>query len=278
MILLKNTATPPKQMQTSFPNRWKKGTANFQLWALALRRAALLCLLLAAPTLPAHPISLISCQALVHRDSLDMKIAVMPEDFLPVYGIYVNAQSRVASADITNSAGKHQKYVLDGLVVRDADGNRLEGKVVKMEVPALPVEGLLVTDLMSTTIVYTIQYPLAKQPTHLTFQHHFGGSSAVIPAIVDLLVTRDGLPTDPAVRIPGDENVVTVAFDWNETSRPAAAGDAATLNAPVHSAGPITMKRVSWLASVRGTGTLPAALGTSASGWIFPVTASQTCT
>jgi hypothetical protein len=214
-------------MQTSLPNHWNKATANFLSWAAALRRAALLCLLLAAPSLPAHPISLISCQALVHRDSLDMSIAVMPEDFLPVYGIYVNAQSRVASADITNSAEKHKKYVLDGLVVRDADGNRLEGKVVEMEVPALPAEGLLVTDLMSTTIVYTVHYPLSKQPTHLTFQHHFGGNSAVIPAIVDLIVTRDGLPPDPAVRIPGDENVVTVAFDWNETSRPAAAGDAA---------------------------------------------------
>jgi hypothetical protein len=191
-----------------------------------MRRAALLCLLLAAPSLPAHPISLISCQALVHRDRLEMKIAVMPEDFLPVYGIYVNSQNRVASADITNSAEKHKKYVLDGLIVRDADGNRLEGRVVKAEVPALPAEGMLVTDLMSTTIVYSLEYPLARPPTHLTFQHRFGGNAAVIPAVVDLVVTRDGLPPEPAVRIPGDENVVTVAFDWNEISRPVAAGDA----------------------------------------------------
>ena len=125
-------------MQTTFPKHWRKGTAAFQTVAPAIRRAALLCLLLAAPSLPAHPISLISCQALVHRDRLEMKIAVMPEDFLPVYGIYVNSQSRVASADITNSAEKHKKYVLDGLIVRDADGNRLEGRVVKAEVPELP--------------------------------------------------------------------------------------------------------------------------------------------
>jgi hypothetical protein len=213
-------------MQTGLPINWKKGMADFQKGAVALGRAALLCLLLAAPPLSAHPISLISCQALVHRDRLEMTIAVMPEDFLPVYGIYVNAQSRVASADITNAAEKHKKYVLDGLIARDADGNRLEGKVLKMEVPALPAEGMLVTDLMSTTIVYSIVYPLAKEPTHLTFQHHFGGNSAVIPAIVDLIVTREGLPPEPAVRIPGDESVVTVAIDWNEIARPEAPGDA----------------------------------------------------
>ncbi|MGD1084078.1 MAG: hypothetical protein ABSA47_04905 [Verrucomicrobiota bacterium] len=213
-------------MHTTFPNYWKKGAGNFQTWASALRRAALLSLLLAAPPLSAHPISLISCEALVHRDRMEMKIAVMPEDFLPVYGIYVNAESCVASSDITNCAEKHKKYLLDGLIARDAQGNRLEGKVLKVEVPELPVDGLPVTDLMSTTIVYTLEYPLPKEPTHLTFQHHFGGDSAVIPAIVDLVVTREGLPPDPAVRIPSDENPVIVSFDWNETSRPAAAGDA----------------------------------------------------
>jgi len=34
-----------------------------------------------------------------------------------------------------------------------------------------------------------------------------------------LVVTREGLPPEPQVCIPGDENVVTIQFDWNETSR-----------------------------------------------------------
>jgi hypothetical protein len=205
-------------MHTTFPNRLRIGSALGRIWDTLWRGAAVVCLLLGAPRLAAHPISLISCQALVHRDRLEMKIAVMPEDFLPVYGIYVNAQSCVATADITNCAEKHKKYLLDGLVVRDADGNRLEGKVVKMEVPELPAEGLPVTDLMATTIVYSIEYPLAKPPVSLTFQQHYGGNSAVIPAIVDLVVTREGLPAEPAVRIPGDEGVQVVDIDWNATA------------------------------------------------------------
>ncbi len=189
----------------------------------SLRRAVVLGLLLAAPALAAHPISIISCEALVHRDRMEMKMAVMPEDFLLVYGLYANAQSRIATQDIAQSAQKHKKFLLDGLIVRDADGNRLEGKVVRMEMPALPADGLPVTDLMATTIVYRLEYPLAHPPTHLTFQQHFGGDSFTLPAIVDLVVTREGLPPEPAVSIPGDENVVTVAFDWNETSRAATA-------------------------------------------------------
>jgi hypothetical protein len=210
-------------MQIAVPNRWKKGRANLQSLETALRRAALLGLMLAAPSLPAHPISIITCEALVHRDRLEMKMAVMPEDFLLVYGLYANAQSRIATQDIMESAQKHKKFLLDGLIVRDADGNRLEGKVVRMEMPALPADGLPVTDLMATTIVYRLEYPLAHPPTHLTFQHHFGGDAIMLPAIVDLVAAREGLPPEPAVSIPGDENAVTVAFDWNETARAATA-------------------------------------------------------
>src|ERR1039458_9379002 len=96
--------------------------------------------------------------------------------------------------------------------------------------PALPAEGLPVTDLMATTIVYHLVFSLAKPPTHLTFQQHFGGDSIAIPAITELVVTREGLPPEPAVCIPGDESVLTLAFDWNETSR-SVAGDYAETKA-----------------------------------------------
>ena len=207
-------------MQSVFSNLWKTRTAAFQPLEIALRRVVLLCLLVAAPSLSAHPISIITGEALIHRDRMEMKIAVMPEDFLLVYGLYANAQSRIATDDIAKSAEAHKKFLLDGLIVRDADGTRLEGKVVNMEMPTLPVDGLPVADLMATTIVYRVEYPLAKRPTHLTFQQRLGGESIAIPAIVLLVVTREGLPPPPAVLISGGESVQTVAFDWNETSRP----------------------------------------------------------
>jgi hypothetical protein len=187
-----------------------------------MRRALVLWLLLAGSALSAHPISLVRCEALVHRDKLEISIAVMPEDFLLVYGLSANSQLRIATEDIARSAEKHQQYLLDGLIVRDADGTRLAGKVVKTEMPTLAAEGLPVTDLMATTILYRLEFPLAKQPTHLTFQQHFGGESMLIPAIVDLVVTREGLPPEPLVRIPGDEKAQIISFDWNETSRPVA--------------------------------------------------------
>jgi hypothetical protein len=197
---------------------------------IGVRPVFVLWLLWAGPSLSAHPISIIQCDALVHRDQLEITIAVMPEDFLLVYGLSANSQLRIATEDIARSAGKHQQYLLDGLIVRDADGTRLAGKVVKIEMPTLPAEGLPVTDLMATTILYRLEFPLVKPPTHLTFQQHFGGESMLIPAIVNLVVTREGLPPEPLVRIPGDEKAETISFDWNETSR-AVTGDYAETKA-----------------------------------------------
>src|ERR1035437_6685432 len=196
-------------MPAAFRNHWQRSKANSPSSGLALCCATVFCLCLTALSLSAHPISIITSEALVHRDRMEMKIAVMPEDFLLVYGLYANAQSRIATEDIAKSAETHKKFLLDGLIVRDADGSRLAGKVVNIEMPALPAEGLPVTDLMATTIVYHLEYPLAKPPTHLIFQQHFGGDSIAIPAITELVVTREGLPPEPAVCIPGDESVVT---------------------------------------------------------------------
>jgi hypothetical protein len=193
-----------------------------EAWNSAAGRlgAAALFLLGTVLSLPAHPISLVNIEALVHRDRMEVKITLMPEDFLLVYGLAANDQLRVATNDIAVCAEKHKDYLLKGLVIRDQDGNRLEGKPVQIELPVLPAEGVLLADLMAHTIVYRLDYPLTKPPTHLSFQQRFGGDSIAIPAIVELVLTREGLPPEPTVRIPGEERVQTVALDWNETSRP----------------------------------------------------------
>ena len=199
-----------------------------QAWQVGIGRAALLCLLLAVRPLLAHPISLVSIDALVHRDRLEMKLAVMPEDFLLVYGLSANAESRLAKEDILKSAEKHKQFLLDGLIVRDADGNRLAGRVTGVQIPPLPPEGLPVTELMATTLVYQVEYPLARPPSNLTFQQNFGAGSMPIPALVTLVLTREGLPPEAPLRVPGEEGAATIALDWRETARSTAADYAET--------------------------------------------------
>ena len=70
-----------------------------------------------------------SATALVHRDQIDLRIAVMPEDFMLMYGLYADAQDRISKADVQQSAQRHKEFLLRNLVIRDTDGNALSGRV-----------------------------------------------------------------------------------------------------------------------------------------------------
>src|ERR1035441_4569127 len=96
-------------MRTVLSARWEITTANLLPLNSALRHTAVVLMLLAAQSLSAHPISIIQCEALVHRDKMEVKIAVMPEDFLLVYGLSANGQSRIATDDIAKSAERSEE-------------------------------------------------------------------------------------------------------------------------------------------------------------------------
>jgi len=74
---------------------------------------------------------------------------------------------------------------------------------------------------MATSIVYRLEYPLAKPPAQLTFQEHSEDMSAM-PAIMYLVAAREGLPAEPAVRLTSDENIETIKFDWKQPSQASA--------------------------------------------------------
>jgi hypothetical protein len=111
----------------------------------------------------------------------------------------------------------HPALLLDGLVILDEDGRRLTGKITKVELPPLTDDGILADDLLATTIVYRVEYPLAKIPSRLSFQHHFDTKAFAMPVIAQVTVTREELTYGTLIQIPEGENAETVNFDWTET-------------------------------------------------------------
>ena len=191
-----------------------------QLLKFVTCSVALFLLFSAAPA-SAHPISLMSGAAQVHRDKIDLKVEIMPEDFMLIYGLYADGADRVTKSDIEQSAEKHKAFLLRSIVIRDEDGNALTGRITNMTSPSLPVSGLSVNDLTTIKFTYNIEYPLAKAPRHLTFQLKVGEAMSV-PAVLTLSVAREGLPAEPNLQLSDEGNVETLAFDWPETAHAAA--------------------------------------------------------
>ncbi len=166
----------------------------------------------------AHQISLIRADAVVHRDKLDMTLNVLPEDVLLSAGGLNIVSGRVAKAEILRGAETHPELVLEGLIILDENGQRLNGTVTGIDLPPIPGDSIPVDKLLSTTIVYRSEFLLAKPPAHLSFQHHFTPQVFAMPVMMVLTVTREGLNSSTMMQVPGGENPETVAFDWSETS------------------------------------------------------------
>jgi hypothetical protein len=71
---------------------------------------------------------------------------------------------------------------------------------------------------LATTIVYRVEYPLAKPPARLSFQQHYNIATSTMPVMTLLTVTREGLNSSTMMQVPDGVNPETVAFDWTETA------------------------------------------------------------
>jgi hypothetical protein len=186
-------------------------TISFHLLGLAL-------LIMLPVSVLAHQISLIRAEAVVHRDKLDITFRVLPEDVLLSAGSVSFMAGRVAKADILKGAETHPKVLLDGLTILDEDGRRLTGQVTGVDLPTITGDSIPVDVLLSTTVVYRVEYPLAKPPARLGFWQHFNTATSPMPVMTVLTVTREGLNSSTMMQVPDGANPETVAFDWTETA------------------------------------------------------------
>jgi len=174
-----------------------------------------------APAASAHSISMIEGEALVHRDGVEIKLTVRPEDILLSAGLTLIVSDRIEKAVIMKGVEAHRKYLLDGLVIKDAEGHRLTGKITKVELPEIPDEGMSLDDIMSKTAIYHLQYPLNHPPVSLSFQQVFNSGVNFIPVMMSLNVVQGGQSSGSAIPVPdnGDE-VQRLSFNWTKSPGP----------------------------------------------------------
>jgi hypothetical protein len=179
-----------------------------------------LCWLAPLPAALAHSLSTVEGEALVHRDRVELTITVRPEDILLSAGMTLIIADRIEEAVIAKGAEAHEKFLLDGLILDDSDGRPLAGKVTKLELFAVPHDGIPLEELMSKTAVYHLEYPLARPPTRLGFRQHFNTGAVAMPVVMQMTVFREGLTTGTLIPVPEGERAEHVGFDWSQAPGP----------------------------------------------------------
>ena len=163
----------------------------------------------------AHPISIMTGQAVVHTNEVTVALDVMVEDFMLFYGLDVDASNHLPAPVVRASIAKHGATILRAFTVRDEDGERLAGTLEKTEADDVPAEGYEAGSLMQKTVTYRLRYPLAKPPGHLTFLQTIGSQDAMVPGTLELEVKQDGVAVSDIANLSNQGNAETFEFGWN---------------------------------------------------------------
>jgi hypothetical protein len=170
----------------------------------------------------AHPISISHAVVNVREAEALVELKIMLEDLVMFHGLKADKTTRFAAKDLRKAAVKHQQFLADFFTIRDANGTRVPGKVIRVNDMAITDEGTFQTELMKQQVIYLMQFkPKAKQP-FLTFMQNFGGKQAVLPAIMDFMVLQKGVWMGTPVQLLASRPH-TVKFDWiNPPTKPPA--------------------------------------------------------
>lgn len=179
----------------------------------------LICLVLLICGLPpetshAHPISDSQENVYVKRDKVLISMQIFVEDLYFFQKLEPDEENIVSQAKIKKAIEQHKQFLLDRLLVRDINGEKLQGKVVSVDDSSVKPEGVAMSDLMQFTLVFELEFPLEKPPEFLTFSQELVDSNAGFPAIVRFNLKQEGSETPYAVGMkPRDPQ--TIRFNWD---------------------------------------------------------------
>ncbi|MEC9094268.1 MAG: hypothetical protein VX438_16275 [Planctomycetota bacterium] len=162
-----------------------------------------------------HPISIINAIAYVTRQSVLIRAEVLAEDMTLFHGIEPDEEEVFSVADLNWAMNEHKKFLLDRLIVRDADGEKIEPRFRDLQPFEFPKAGVPSGDLMKYPAYYEIEYFFDEPPEFLTFEQNIIDDLTLLPSEVKLGVRQSGIETGQGfILTPGTPG--TARFDWSK--------------------------------------------------------------
>lgn len=192
-----------------------KNRIPFQAWRmLVLGCWMLLAGVMSPGKAEAHPISVCNEDVYVTREKVMISMRIYVEDLYFFQNLEPDKENIVSQEKIKQAIKKHKQFLLDRLLVRDINGERLKGKVVSVDDSSVKPQGVAMSDLMAFSLIFQLEYPLAKPPEFLTFSQQLVDSNAGFPALVQFNLKQEGSETPYAVAMkPRDPQ--TIRFNWD---------------------------------------------------------------
>ena len=185
-----------------------------QVGGAPLRCLALLLLGVWGSSLFAHPISMTQTDGYATRTLLKISIDLFVEDLFLFHNLKPTDDNYLTPKDITDAAEKHKKFLLDRFSVRNAKGEPIVGRIVKVDLPTMDAKGIAMTDLMLHSLVYHLEYSMPPDAEFLTFTQTMGTTSFGFPAIMMLRLKQEGSDVPYMAEMRTNEPH-TIRLDWD---------------------------------------------------------------
>ncbi|MFH1302229.1 MAG: hypothetical protein ABIK07_14305, partial [Planctomycetota bacterium] len=162
----------------------------------------------------AHPISVSQENVYVTRDKVVVSMQIYVEDLYFFQKLEPDQENIISAEKIKKAIENHKQFLLDRLLVRDINGEKVQGKVVSVDDLSIKAQGVAMSDLMLFTLVFQIEYPLSTPPEFLTFSQQLVDSNAGFPAMVQFNLKQEGSETPYAIAMKPREPQ-TIRFNWD---------------------------------------------------------------
>jgi hypothetical protein len=162
----------------------------------------------------AHPISLTQAFVFVTREKATVKLDCFAEDLFLFHNLVPNDRDFLEPDVIRRGIERHRAFLLERFTIRDVRGERLSGRLIRIEQPEMPAEGIRLADLMSHRVSFQVEYPFADPPEFLTFSQDLAGEKLAVPAEVQLNVKQESAAA-PSQEVLYPGKPYTVRFQWD---------------------------------------------------------------
>lgn len=207
-------------MPPNNPDRRSPGRCRYAIAALGVA-------LWVVQTAQGHVISIVRGAATVHRDRIEVELTINAEDFVHYCGM-VAVPGRPLSVDaVERAAARHADHLLEHFIIRNADGERLSGKLISLRTHESAVEVSRESRPHSSHIVYSLEYALIRPPPFLSFQQTIGAGDAGLPSQLYLDVRAAADERGTTLRLTSGGNLETLRLQWPDAdsgSRPMIVG------------------------------------------------------
>jgi len=160
-----------------------------------------------------HPVSLVEADIYVTRKKLVMRLKCFAEDLELLQGVEPYEDGKYDNTELEEGTEDHAKYLLEKIVIMDANGEQLVGKIIEVKGFEIPEGGIEAGQLMNYSMGYVIEYAYDSPPEFITIEQEMVAEGALLPSELKILMKQAGSDT-PWTHMMKPDVPETFQFDW----------------------------------------------------------------